>query len=81
MQVYVGMPKSKVERAAKELKAFRKVNLNKGEETTVELLVDVDQLAFYDESVSDWNLEKGKYVIYVGNASDAIAEKIKISVE
>ena len=81
VQVYVGKPKSKVERATKELKAFKKIGLNYGETSTVKLTIDVDQLAFYDESISDWNLEKGEYNIYVGNASDQISEKVKIKVE
>ncbi|MDF1550153.1 MAG: glycoside hydrolase family 3 C-terminal domain-containing protein, partial [Bacteroidales bacterium] len=81
VQVYVGMPNSKVERAQKELKAFKKVLLEKGISKNVELTINVDNLAFYDESVSDWNLEKGEYIIYVGNASDNIIQKIKISVK
>ena len=81
VQVYVGMPKSKVERAQKELKAYKKVLLEKGNSKNVELTIDVDNLAFYDDSVSDWNLEKGEYIIYVGNASDKIAQKIKISIK
>ena len=81
VQVYVGKPKSKTDRAVKELKAFQKIRIERGSDAPVELAIDVDQLAFYDESVSGWNLEKGDYVIFVGNASDNISAKMKINVQ
>ncbi len=81
VQVYVGKPKSKVERAVKELKAFQKTHLAEGAAVMVELNIEADDLAFYDESISGWNLEKGDYVLYVGNASNAISDKVKITIE
>ncbi|MCB0611835.1 MAG: glycoside hydrolase family 3 C-terminal domain-containing protein, partial [Phaeodactylibacter sp.] len=81
VQVYIGKPGSKVERAVKELKGFNKVHLKKGENALVEILIDIDALAFYDESTSGWSLEKGDYTVYLGTASDDITEKIAISVE
>lgn len=81
VQVYVGKSKSKVERALKELKAFNKVFLKKGESKSMVLEIKVEDLAYYNEEKSDWTVEEGGYVIYVGNASDNITEKIKISVE
>jgi len=81
VQVYVGKPKSKIKRALKELKAFQKVHLDQGENTRVELSFAVDDLAFYDESISNWNLEKGDYLIYMGNASDNISKQVKITIK
>ncbi len=81
VQVYIGKPKSKVERALKELKGFKKMYLKKGESKTIEIQVDVDNLAFYDETISNWQIEKGDYEIYVGNASDNITQKLKIAVK
>ena len=80
IQVYVGKPNSKVKRALKELKTFQKIALKRGEKHTTELSFDVDDLAFYDESISDWNLETGEYLLYVGTASNKIAKKVKISI-
>ncbi|MCB9048317.1 MAG: glycoside hydrolase family 3 C-terminal domain-containing protein [Lewinellaceae bacterium] len=80
-QVYVGKPNSSVKRPVKELKGFRKVHLAKGGNTQVEIPIEVDALAFYDESISGWNLEKGAYTIYVGTASDAIAQQLEIMVK
>ncbi|MEL7193070.1 MAG: glycoside hydrolase family 3 C-terminal domain-containing protein [Bacteroidota bacterium] len=81
VQVYVGKPKSKVERAKKELKGFQKVLLEKGESRTIEIRMDVESLAYYDETTAGWVLEKGNYEVYVGNASNNIEQVIKIKVE
>ncbi|MBX9807029.1 MAG: glycoside hydrolase family 3 C-terminal domain-containing protein, partial [Flavobacteriaceae bacterium] len=81
VQVYVGKLNSKVKRAEKELKGFRKVEVKKGGSANVEISIDTNSLSFYDESISDWNLEKGDYVIYIGNSSNNISEKIKITIK
>tara|TARA_R110001583_G_scaffold17310_5_gene70161 strand:+ start:7313 stop:9562 length:2250 start_codon:yes stop_codon:yes gene_type:complete len=81
VQVYIGKYKSKVKRALKELKGFQKVKLIKGETNEVEVVINAKDVSFYDESISDWNLEKGTYIVYVGNASNSISEKIKIKIE
>ena len=81
VQVYIGKPNSKIKRALKELKGFNKINLTKGEQKTVNISIDVNKLAFYDETISDWNLEKGYYNIYVGNASDNISKTLKIKIQ
>jgi len=81
VQVYVGKPISTVDRAMKELKGFQKVKVSKKDKASVTISIKVDDLAFYDESISGWNLEKGEYVIYVGNASDNIIKEMKVMVK
>lgn len=81
IQVYIGKPKSKVERAQKELKGFSKQHVKKGQKTTINIPVSVKDLAYYDEKSSDWIVEKGNYEIYVGNSSDNIVKKLKIEVK
>ena len=80
VQVYVGKSNSNVKRAVKELKGFSKVNIKKGEKQSVSITINTGDLAFYDESISDWNLEKGDYEIYVGNASNNISKKLSINI-
>ena len=80
VQVYVGKKKSKVNRATKELKGFKKISILKGDTKKLEIDIPVDKLAFYDEENSDWNIEKGEYIIYVGNASDNISKELKITI-
>jgi beta-glucosidase len=48
---------------AKELKAFEKVLLQPGETKTVAVNVKVADIAFYDESKKDWNVEAGDYIL------------------
>ncbi|GGZ84084.1 beta-glucosidase family protein [Algibacter mikhailovii] len=81
VQVYVGKPNSKVDRAKKELKGFAKVALKQGEKKTVTIAIDISKLKYYDTGISDWNLELGNYDIYVGNASDNIIKKSTIKIE
>lgn len=80
VQVYVGKSNSKVERAKKELKGFSKVFLDKGDSTYVTVEFKVADLAFYNESISNWEVEKGEYVISVGNSSDHITETLNIQI-
>lgn len=81
VQIYVGKPNSKVKRATKELKGFQKIAIEKGNSNTFSISIDVDKLAFYDETISGWNLEKGDYKIYIGNASNNIYKTIKINIK
>ena len=81
VQVYVGKSTSKVKRATKELKGFKKINVKNETTATVEISIAVSDLAFYNEAISNWELEKGDYEIYVGNASDAISKKLKITIQ
>ncbi|WP_406685176.1 glycoside hydrolase family 3 C-terminal domain-containing protein [Seonamhaeicola sp. MEBiC1930] len=80
VQIYIGKSDSKIERAKKELKGFTKVNLEKGENKTVSITVDVSKLKYYNESKSDWDFETGDYEIYVGNASNNISKTLKVTV-
>ena len=80
VQVYVGKKNSKVKRALKELKGFEKISVLQGESKKIEIKIGVSKLAFYDEKKSDWNIEKGEYIVYVGNASDNISKELKITI-
>jgi len=81
VQVYVGKLKSKVARATKELKGFSKVYIEKGGTAKVEISIDIKDIAYYDETIKNWNIEKGDYEIHVGNASNNIVKKLKITVK
>ncbi len=81
VQVYIGKTKSKVERALKELKGFQKIHIKTGEKKNISLKIDVSSLAFYNETTSKWEVEKGDYFLYIGNASNNISKKLKIRIE
>ncbi|KGL63126.1 glycoside hydrolase family 3 C-terminal domain-containing protein [Polaribacter sp. Hel1_85] len=79
IQLYVGKHKSKVKRALKELKGFKKVYLDKGSEKTITISIDTSELAYYNTEISDWSVEKGTYYLYIGNASNNIVKKIRFN--
>ena len=83
VQVYVGKPESKIFRAPKELKGFRKVWLEAGEEKTVEIELSDRAFKFWNISTSDWCTESGEYKIYVGASSRDIKleETVKMKSE
>ncbi|MDE6769829.1 MAG: glycoside hydrolase family 3 C-terminal domain-containing protein, partial [Muribaculaceae bacterium] len=81
VQGYVRDVKSSVERPDKELKAFRKVNVNPGETENVTLTFDKSSFAYYDPNTHMWTVEPGKFEILIGNASDNIIAKVPVDVK
>lgn len=79
VQLYVSKPKSSIERAPRELKAFSKVALAAGERRTITLAIPVSSLAYWNTERGAWEIERGDYLIYAGNSSDA-DQKVKVSV-
>lgn len=70
VQVYYSAPEGKLEKPYQELSAYGKTKkLAPGEEQCLELSFCVRQMASYDEERASWVLEKGDYVIRVGNSS------------
>jgi beta-glucosidase len=68
VQIYVAVPASRVERAPKELKAFKRVRLEPGETQTVQVNIPIKELAYYDEQ-SGWTVEPTSYTLIVGQHS------------
>ena len=72
VQVYVSRPGSAVEWPVKELKAFKRVSMGAGETKTVKLEIPLDDLRYWNEATSAWELEHGELKLLVGSASDDI---------
>lgn len=72
VQVYIGAENPSVARPEKELKAFKKIFLQPGESTSVELILDETAFQHYDEIKEQWALEPGKFFVLVGNSSRSI---------
>ena len=77
VQLYVRDLKSSVDRPVKELKGFKKVWLNPGEQQDVDITIDNSALSFYDEQTSSWKSENGDFEALVGNASDNAKLKVR----
>jgi beta-glucosidase len=74
-QVYVHDLESTVFRPPKELKGFKKVDLEPGEEKEITIRLDQRAFAFYDVLQEDWVVESGDFEILVGASSQDIRLK------
>jgi len=79
-QLYMSKSKSSVTRAAKELKAFKKVFLKAGESKVVTLEVPVSSFAYYNEAKSAWEVERGSYTLLLGSSSRDVKGKVEVNV-
>lgn len=79
-QVYVSDPKCSVMRPEKELKAFRKVNLQPGESKEISITIPVRSFAFYDAEQKDWVVESGNFILLVNRSSggNQLTQKINV---
>ncbi len=68
-QLYVADKESTIYRPVKELKAFKKVWLEAGEEKTITLTLEKRAFAFFNVLVNDWCVESGAFDILVGASS------------
>lgn len=75
VQLYIKDKKSSVDRPVKELKGFKKVWLEPGEQKDVDMTIDNNALAYYDETTGTWKSEDGEFDALVGNDSDNIMLK------
>ena len=79
VQVYIKDLKSSVERPVKELKAFKKVFLKKGETKRVDFALDKSALSFFDPVKKEWIAEPGEFEVLVGSSSRDIKLKDKFT--
>jgi beta-glucosidase len=80
-QIYASQPKASVMRPAKELKAFKKVMLKAGETQTIELEINVKDLAFYNDKTQRWVVEPGEFVLCNAASSADVKSKVSVQVE
>lgn len=72
VQLYIAPQKPDVVRPVKELKAFRKVSLQPGEEQEVVFELGEQMFQYFDADAHQWVTGKGAYKLMVGTAADAI---------
>lgn len=78
VQLYISDRNGTPNRPVKELKGFKKINLEPGEVKTVTLELDDRSLSYYDPDLGDWYAPTGEYGILVGHASDDIRLETKV---
>jgi len=69
VQLYVHDRASTLARPPKELKGLKKVFLEPGESTVVNLVLDQRALSFYDPDREQWVAEPGEFEVLVGSSS------------
>jgi len=72
VQLYVHDVSASVERPIKELKRFKRINLQAGQIKTVAFTLPAEELAFYDVTTSSFVVEQGTFEIMVGSSSEDI---------
>ncbi|PWV50653.1 beta-glucosidase BglX [Chitinophaga sp. S165] len=68
VQLYIRDLVGSVTRPVKELKAYKKISLAKGETRTVTFDISVEDLKFYDKDMR-WKAEPGDFTVFVGSNS------------
>ncbi len=75
IQLYIQDKECSHPRPVKELKAFKKVFLNPGEQKTVEFIINKELLQFYNPEEHQWTVEDGDFEILIGTSSNNIEFK------
>lgn len=81
VQAYISSHGMKSERVCRELKGFEKTKLLKpGEKTEVEIQISWKEFACYDEEAAAYVIEKGEYLVQLGNSSKDIKTVCRVIV-
>jgi len=82
VQVYIKDLESKLKMPIKQLRSFKRVSLNKGDEKTIEFeLNPMNDLRYYDPIKQRYLVDKGSFEIQVGSSSQDIRLKKIIYVD
>lgn len=66
VQLYVQYPDSKVQRPERQLRGFKRVHIPAGQRLSVEIPVDIKDLAYWDETEHCWSIEHARTRFLVG---------------
>ena len=81
VQLYVQALNSRVKRPIKQLKGFEKVRIGSSQSQTVEFVLPITELAFWDVTREQYCVENGEYKILIGRSSADIQLSAQISVQ
>lgn len=76
VQLYISDKKSSLPRPIKELKGFKKIALNPGEEKSVSFTLGKDALSYFDDKKHEWVAEPGKFEAVVAASAQDIRGKV-----
>ena len=81
IQIYVRDVKSNLTRPYKELKAFKKIELDVGEEKKIKFTLKKRDFAYWHPKYKSWIVESGDFEILVGSSSVDIRLKKIVSMK
>jgi len=81
IQLYVSNPTSSVEKAAQELKGFKKIFVKSGTLEKVTIQLPLKELAYYNIEKKEWIVETGTYNLKIGNSSRNILKEISVTIK
>jgi len=81
VQIYVEKTTATVRRPIKELKAFKKVFVNAGETVEQQIVLNIEDLSYYNTMLKQWIVESGEYSIYIAASSRDIRLKEKVVIK
>ena len=80
-QIYIQNPKCNYLRPLKELRGFKKVLIEPGEQKEITIKLEERSFSIYDEDRKEFIMPKGNYKILVASSSDDIRLKSEVHVE
>ncbi len=80
-QLYVHDVVSTMNRPVKELRGFKKVHLQPGEETEVSITLDRRAFEYYTPALHKWVVEGGEYQLLVGRSANEIVLDATVTVQ
>lgn len=80
VQIYVSQANPSLPRPRKELKAFQKKEIARGETCTYEIEIPVSALAFFDDRAQRWVVENDTYTLHAASSSADIRDTVKIKI-
>ncbi len=71
-QLYVSNSASPIWQPKKELKNFKRIAVSKGETKEVSLVLEMEELFYFDVAEEKYQVAPGEYTIRIGGASDSL---------
>ncbi len=78
VQIYVSDDYSTLTKPVKELKAFRKVELDAGESAELEFTLNKHDFESFDPNIEEWAFEEGWYTVSAGLSSADIHKQCRV---
>ncbi len=81
VQFYIKSPGTRLVRPVRELKAFRKIFLEKGERKTVSVSFSWRDFSYYDPEAGDWVAESGRYEVLASSSAADVRARVSFDFE